>query len=148
MDSTFADRMNICIERVGDSQTKLAEIVSEIRGEKVSPQAIQALASRNGKNKPAQGSTMCASIATAAGVRAQWLEYGEEPMIDPFASLDRPTYALLLAAAAKLAAPTLDPGVRSTALGVLQIVANQPVASYAAELSPTAQAAQKKESSG
>lgn len=129
METSYQDRMEIVIARMGGNQSLVARRVSELLGTTVSPQAIQKLASRTAE-KPAQGSSMNAAIAAAAGVRAQWLEYGEAPMLDPLAGLDRSTYALILAAAEKLAAPSLDGDVRETALGALRLVAKQDIAPY------------------
>jgi len=147
METTFQDRMAIVIKRVGD-QTKLAAIVTELLGEKVTPQAMQRLASRSEKKKPAQGSVMSAAIATAAGVRPQWLEYGEQPMLDPLAGLDQETRALVLAAVGKLAVPTLDPSVRTMAIGILEHVAKQDVAAYEVSAPTIARTAQKKQATG
>ncbi len=126
MEKSYQDRMAIVLARVDGNQSELARRVSALLGTTVTPQAIQKLASRTSE-KPAQGSSMNAAIAAVTGVRAQWLEYGEEPMVDPLAQLDRTTYALLMAAAEKLAAPTLDGDVRETALGALRLVAKQDI---------------------
>lgn len=136
MASTYQDRIGEVIKSCGGA-SKLARIVSALTGEKVSQQAISNLANRKAA-KPARSSKMNAAIATAGGMRAQWLEYGEEPMEDPFAHLDRQTYLLILTAAAKLHAPALDSDIRNNAISALRMVAKQDIPIYRSDPAVTA----------
>lgn len=66
---TFADRLNAAMEFAGVSQGKLAAIIG------VSQPAIQKMTS--GKTR---GSKKILEIASALGVRAEWLADGSDPM--------------------------------------------------------------------
>lgn len=67
---TFADRLNAAMEQAGVSQGKLAAMIG------VSQPAIQKMTA--GKT---QGSKKIIEIASALGVRAEWLSSGVGPMI-------------------------------------------------------------------
>ncbi|WP_261154526.1 XRE family transcriptional regulator [Serratia ficaria] len=68
---TFADRLNAAMESAGISQGKLAAIIG------ISQPAVQKMTA--GKT---QGSKKILEIASALGVRAEWLSSGDGPMMD------------------------------------------------------------------
>lgn len=128
MPTTYQQRLQIAIDRVG-GQAALARRVSAIIGRVIKPQTIQYLADDK-RAKPAQGSGMTAAIAKASGLRAEWIEYGEEPMANAIASLDATLQSLVLTAVGKLAAPGLDEDVKNSAISALRLVAKQDIAPY------------------
>ncbi|MGQ6183067.1 XRE family transcriptional regulator [Serratia marcescens] len=76
---TFADRLNAAMESAGVSQGRLAAIIG------VSQPAVQKMTA--GKT---QGSKKILEIASALGVRAEWLSSGAGPMTDASNSTHHP----------------------------------------------------------
>lgn len=75
MSTTFPERIQYAIKRVGGNQSELARRVSQITGRKCTAQAIQKLADANAA-KPATSSGLTVAIAMAAEVDPRWLAYG------------------------------------------------------------------------
>lgn len=69
-------------------------------------------------------------LAQALDTTPQFLLYAITDDGDPFANLDRSTYALMMDAAKKLASPRIDPDVRGNAISALRMVAKQDVGEY------------------
>lgn len=78
---TFGQRVKLAREHGGfTSKSALARRVSEIRGRKTSPQAIEYLEAP--KNK-ANSSELTPAIARATGVRVDWLADNHGEMVEP-----------------------------------------------------------------
>ena len=73
---TFQERMRYAVEQAG-GQTELAKLVSQLKGAKVNPQAIQYLCDETPpRGKPARSSGLTPFIAAATGLNSVWLAYG------------------------------------------------------------------------
>lgn len=116
---TLASRLFDLRKAKGLSQEALGEIVG------ITQQTVNAIE---------EGKTLhprkIKQIAVALDTTPQYLLYAITGNADPFANLDPVTYELIMAAAQKISAPTLDPDIRENAMSALRVVAKQDVAEY------------------